>query len=276
MIIRRERVKNALTGVAAGITIWCTLLALQVLPGFATDTPGVVLSATIGLGIGATRWRWLLLLMLQLVAAVVVAVALSPVSNEIAQRWVRNDPASKSSVDAVIVLSGGLNPDTTISAEALDHLITGLELIRSGRSHVLVTTTTREIFPTGVVSSEVDQSRIVALFPARVDWMRTVPGASTHDEAVESANLLIPKGLKHVAVITSPMHSRRACGTFEAAGFSVLCVAARLREAGGLPLEPDPRGRLAIFGQWVYELSAITEYSLRGWLRPDLTRTAVR
>lgn len=266
--------KNALIGAAAGITIWCALLVLQVLPGVGTDTPGIVLCAVIGLAIGVSHWRGVLLVILQLAAAVVLVIALSPVSNTIARYWVRSDPQSHSPLDAVIVLSAGLNPDTTISSDALDHLIAGLEIVRSGQSRVLVTTTTQAIYPTGLVSSQVDQSRIVDLIRTGAEWIRTPPGASTHDEALQSAKLLLPKGLRHVAVVTSPMHSKRACRTFEAAGFLVLCRPARLREVGSLPVEPDPRGRLSIFGQWVYEVSAMTEYSIRGWLRANRIRVA--
>ena len=267
LTILRTLAKNAATGGTAAIAIWCIMLLLQVLPGVAADTSGIVLFGIIGVAAGVSRLRSFTIVVLQVAAALVILLAVTPASAEIAQYWVRRDALPNSPVDAVIVLSGGLNPDTSMSGEALDHLISALELIRSGQSHVLVTTTTHVVFETGRVWSDADQSRILSLFPSPVEWIRTPLTSSTHDEAVESWGLLVHKGLRRVAVVSSPMHSRRACATFEAVGFSVVCVPARLRGLGGVPVATMPRYQLAIFGQWVYELSAIAEYSVRGWLR---------
>jgi len=265
--------RNAAIGASVAIAIWCTLLLLDVLPGFSSDTSGLLLFAMIGLFAGATRLRVLTLVLLQLVAALILAIALTPLSSYLARHWLRRDPVPSGSVDAVIALSAGLNADTTMSGEALDHLITALELVRAGQSRVLVTTTADVVFQrSGRVRSDEDQSRILGLFPGATEWLRTPVTTSTHDEAVESEDLLLPQGLTHVVVVTSPMHSRRACATFERAGFSVVCVPARLRGLGALPIPPTPRERLAIFGQLVYEWSAMAEYSIRGWVRTDKPR----
>lgn len=261
--------KNAAIGAAAAIAIWCSLLLLELLPGFTSDTSGLLLFAMIGLFVGATRFRLFTLVLFQLTAALILGIALTPISSYLGEHWVRRDTPPTGSVDAVIALSGSLNPDTTISGEALDHLITALELIHSRRSRVLVTTTKAVLFPSGAVNSYADQSRILTLFPEGIEWLRTSPTVSTHDEALKAANILLPQGLTHVAVIASPMHSRRACETFERAGFSVACVPARLRGLGGLPVSPGPRERLAIFGDLIYESSALVEYSLRGWLHNE-------
>jgi uncharacterized SAM-binding protein YcdF (DUF218 family) len=246
--------------------VWTVCFTLQVLPDKLADVPGLLILAGLGVLVGAMQWRRALLLLLQLLVVLLIVVSASPLSEAIAARWVRQDPIPQSGPATLVVLSAGINPDTTISSEAADHLLLALELLHDGKAHTLVTTTTEDAFPTGFVSSETDQARIIGLFAGPVNWLRTPPGRSTHDEAVASARLLFPLGVKRIAVFTSPMHTRRACSVFEAVGFNVTCIAARLRTPGGRPVSSDPRNRLAIFGAWVYELTATAEYSLRGWL----------
>jgi uncharacterized SAM-binding protein YcdF (DUF218 family) len=262
----REAIRHALEGGAIGMALWCVCFALQILPGSLADTPGVLLLAAFGLFVGVTRFRRVVLVLLELATLVTGVVTLSPLSEAGAARWVRQNPMPSSGVASVVSLSAGINPDTTISGEAADHLLMALELVRAGKARSLVTTTTEDLFPTGFVSSETDQMRIIDLFAGQVDWFRTPPGRSTHDEAIASARLLLPRGMRQIAVITSPIHTRRACAAFEAVGFEVTCIAARLRTSGGQPVLSDPTHRLTIFGQLVYEIAATVEYSIRGWM----------
>jgi uncharacterized SAM-binding protein YcdF (DUF218 family) len=265
-------IRYGLEGSAIGIAIWCSLFTLQVLPNKLADSPGLVLAAVIGLIAGATGRRAALLIALQIAAAAALLIAASPVSEWIAARWVRNEALTPEGVAAVVVLSAGLNPDTTISSEAADHLLMGLELVRAGKAHSLVTTTTEERFPTGFVSSEVDQGRLIDLLAPQVSWMRTPPGRSTRDEAVGSATLLLPRDIRDIAVIASPMHTRRACAAFEAVGFHVTCIASRLRGPGSQPVSPAASSRFAVFGQLVYEIAAIVDYSIHGWIHDSRIR----
>src|SRR5437762_8648615 len=170
-IIRRIPLVRAIEGGAIAVALWCILFAFQLLPGIAADTTGVWLFALAGIAIGASRFRRVLVVFLALAAATVLLVTLTSLPNAVASRWIRRDPFPDSALSAVVVLSGGVNPNNTINSEALDHLITGLELIRSGKASVLVTTTVEEKFPGALVSSTVDQSRIVALFAGGTRWI---------------------------------------------------------------------------------------------------------
>lgn len=253
-------------GGAIGIALWCILFAFQLLPGGAADTPGLLAFGIIGIAANATRLRPMLMTILVVAAAVVVVVGETSLSNAVAFRWIRADQFPESGVSAIVVLSAGLNPDTTISSEALDHLIAGLELTRAGKAPLLVTTTVGQRFPAGYVSSETDQSRIIGLFAPETRWIHLSRGRSTRDEATTSAQLLLPRGIKDIAVVTSPMHTRRACSAFEAVGFAVTCVPARIRSPGGRDPGPWPRDRLTVFGAWVYEAVATVKYRSHGWL----------
>ena len=228
----------------------------------------MVLFGLAGIAAGISRFHRILVVVLALAAAAVVLVTQTSVSNSVASRWIRQDRFPDSALSAVVVLSAGVNPNTTINSEALDHLITGLELVRAGNASVLVTTTVEERFPAGAVSSAADQSRIVALFGAHGRWIRTPPVHSTRDEALRSAELLLPQGVRRIAVVASPMHTRRACSAFEAVGFEVTCVPARIRAPGGMAPGPWPADRLRVFGEWVYEVVGTARYRTKGWLGP--------
>lgn len=269
----RVSVSRALEGGAIGIAGWCILFAFHLLPGFLADTPGVLLFAIIGATFNLTRLRQALIVLLISAAGLVLVVAETPISTALASRWVRADRLPTGKLSAVIVTSAGVNPNGTMSSEALDHFLTGLELIHDGRSEVLLSTTVEEEFPDGAVTSAADQSRVVALFSKPLTWLHTSPSESTREEAVKSAAQLLPRGIARVAVVSAPMHTRRACATFEAVGFTVTCIPARARKAGGgWKPGPWPEDRLTVFGDWVYEVVATAKYHVRGWLSPANSR----
>jgi uncharacterized SAM-binding protein YcdF (DUF218 family) len=251
----------------AGVALWCVLYMLQILPWRLGDTPGIVIFLGLGLLVSAANLRRYADLALGAALILVCVVADTPVSQELARWWVRGDSVPAEGVSAAVVLSGTVNPDTTISGESLDHLLSGIELVAHGKAALLVTTTTSEPFSNGFVVSDVDQARIITLSGIGARWRRATGGRSTRDEAIAAAASLLPAGARRIAVVTSPMHTRRACAVFEAVGFVVTCVPSRLRGPGAIPVAPTPADRLAVFGQWVYELSAVAKYSVRGWMR---------
>jgi uncharacterized SAM-binding protein YcdF (DUF218 family) len=258
---------NVLHGSVLTFAIWCPLFVLHVLPGPLLRMRGVavvVLAGAAAVSLGARR---VLVIALATAAALVALVMFSPISNTLSEWWVRTERLSAARLDAVIVLSAAVNPDTTISSEALDRLVSAIELVNRGRAPVLVTTSKWETFPAGAVTSETDQDRIVRLTGTVAERIRLDAGQSTRDEALSAARVLIPRGIRRIALVTSPMATRRACAAFERVGFVVECVAARMRGAGTLPLSGVPADRFAVFGDWVYEIAAMAEYRARGWVR---------
>lgn len=268
---RRILVARVLEGGAIGIALWCVFFSFQLLPGLTADTWGVTLFAIAGMVADATRFRRALVVTLIMAAALVVLVTQTSLSNAVASRWVREDPLPSTPLAAVVVLSAGVNPNATMGSDALDHLLFGLDLIRRGKATALVTTTVEQRFPRGLVSSLVDQARVVALLGNQVKWLRTAPTGTTRDEAVKSAELLMPLGIRRIALVTAPMHTRRACSTFEAVGFTVTCVPALVRSPGGWHPAPWPADRLRVFGEWIYETVGTLKYQSAGWLKKART-----
>jgi uncharacterized SAM-binding protein YcdF (DUF218 family) len=263
-----RRAAGVLGAGAIGVSIWCFLSSLQLLIGSWSDVYGLIGFALAGLIVGGLRLERFLLILLVPLAILLVLVGSTFLSESLADDWIRDDIWSDSVVGAVVPLSAGLNPDSTISAESLDHLLEAISLIKQGKSSLLITTTTTLQFPHpgGFVSSAVDQDRIIKLAGGVPDWIRTRVTSSTRDEAVATAEMLLPRGIRTVAVVASPMHTRRACAAFEAVGFEVTCVAARLRIPGGWPSSTGPADRFTRFGAWVYEKTAMLKYQAKGWL----------
>jgi uncharacterized SAM-binding protein YcdF (DUF218 family) len=216
----------------------------------------------------ATPLRGYALAIIALLATIVVVVTQTAVSDKAAVRWIRSDAFPDSGIAAAVVLSAGLNANNTMNGQALNNFLTGLELIAAGTAPMLVATTVQHRFPDpiGVLSTEADQLRILTLFGREVRFQRTPPGRSTREEALAVKALLLPQGIADIAVVASPLHTRRACSAFEAVGFTVTCVPARSRSRGGAFPRSWPADRLFLFGDWVYELAATANYRMNGWL----------
>ena len=253
-------------GAAIGVGLWCIAFSFQLLPGITADTWGVILFA-IGGAVLDIFLRRLLLLFAFTAVGVVLLVTQSSLSNVLAEWWVRSDDLPTKPVDAAVVLSAAVNQNNTMSSDALDGLLSGLQLVKEGRANVLVTTSVQERFPRSLVSSVADQSRIVSLVGSPPRWFRIAPTRSTREEAVKTAALLLPTGRRRIAVVTAPMHTRRACASFEAVGFSVTCTPTLSRAPGGADPAPWPTDRMHVFGEWVYEALATLKYRSAGWIR---------
>jgi uncharacterized SAM-binding protein YcdF (DUF218 family) len=91
---------------------------------------------------------------------------------------------------------------------------------------------------------------------------------NTRDEAVMVAAMLPSLDVKHVILVTSPMHMRRAVGMFRAVGLAVIPAIARQREYSGsiVSLVPSETG-LRTSALAVHELVGVTYYWLRGWYK---------
>ncbi|HET6761529.1 MAG TPA: YdcF family protein, partial [Gemmatimonadaceae bacterium] len=144
-------------------------------------------------------------------------------------------------------------------------LLTGLALARRGVSRTLLISRERRSYGGKVVSDSADQQGILALAQptARIVFVDSV--LTTRNEALRMKSIAQARGWSTIAVVTSPMHTRRACATFEAVGFKVACVPAEARESG-LYEGSSARDRLRAFESWLYETFASSTYRRRGWI----------
>lgn len=188
-----------------------------------------------------------------LAALVSLAVGLAS-SIRLVSAMTRADPPHTASPDAIIALSSTLVGDSALDRIGRTRLATAISVALRIPGVPLVTTRIRS--PAGTFSDGA-QHRLIVGAGLESRW-RVLEGTvrSTRDEAVTLRREL-PGSDRVVVVVTSPVHTRRACATFESVGFRVVCVPAR----GG-----DERDRIRQLYEWTYEVAATWRYRRCGWI----------
>ena len=261
-LIARQIASGAILGVLCAVAAY--ILGVQQLTRQA-EISFLVPAAVIGGVIGATRLRPLLWIGGGLLAFLCLIVAYTPLVPAISRPLVRRDPVSQR-LDAVAALSAGVTPEGLLRSESLDRLLTGLDLQRSGAAPILMVS--RERWRTGgrAVSDSADLANLVSLTGASSVVIFVDSIFTTRTEALRMKKIADAHGWRRLGVVTSPLHTRRACATFEAVGFQVVCVPAALR-GSGLDPRSTPEDRFRGFRSWLYETFATNSYRRRGWIR---------
>ena len=236
------------------------LLSIAGVPKWAAECTGLVL----GLLLAPTALGALLWLALGALTTTLFVVMFTPFTHGLVPRYVRADVPT-ASVDAVLVLSGGITLDGRITGQALDRLLTAVALVRQRGPTELALSVVSMPVGERMATSEADQRALVALaLPGLTPrFVRNVH--STYDEALAFAALARTHNWRRVAVVTSPMHSARACATIEKMGLAVECRPADGRDYS-LRARRSAEGRRLIFADVLYEWSATALYRARGWL----------
>jgi uncharacterized SAM-binding protein YcdF (DUF218 family) len=219
----------------------------------------------VGAILGATRLRPLLWISAGVIAFLCLAAAYTPLVSALAAPLVRRDPLP-AHVDAIAVLSAGFTRDGMMRNETLDRLLTGLALAERGLARTLLISRERTDLAGKVVSDSADKEKLLALAKPSAQVVFVDSVFTTRTEALRMKAIAQARGLSTVAVVTSPMHTRRACATFEAVGLKVVCIPADLRESG-LYEGSNAEDRLRAFRSWLYETFASDSYRRRGWIR---------
>ena len=262
----------ATLGACCAVLSW---LALGALTGLGKDEsllfPFALAVAVAGALLALTRLALVVFVGAALAMLAVLIVTLTPFVTSVlpTKTLVRSDKLPAEPLDAVIVLSGGITPDSLLSPEVVDRLLRGLELMRDSVAPLLVVTEPRS--PDDGATAASDQMRVRALVSRSFAVIMVDSVHTTRDEAANSWRLLSPRGVRRVAVVTSPLHTGRACATFENVGFVVTCVPARIREYS-VDRARGGQDRLAVFRAWLYDWAATIEYRRRGWLTARQTR----
>jgi uncharacterized SAM-binding protein YcdF (DUF218 family) len=251
---------GGLLGVLAGHLAWNAGIVVgeRVSPAMSD-----VMGLCIGIVLAAAGWLATLIIVDVVLLIASLTVAFTPLAAALASGWVRN-ASHVDTVDAVVVLSANMVSDTALNAAGTERLLSALELIHSGKAARLVTTRPTVKIRGSELTTDSDQARLISLVGVpRWDVVGVV--RSTRDEALQSAALLLPGGARRIAVVTSPMHTRRACAAFTRVGFDVTCVAAREREYSTWH-PANSSERIHSFRDYMYERLGMLEYRLEGWV----------
>lgn len=257
----------------SGALIGASLGLLGTLMYFATDLPRPIGSATIaavsaaliGTVLGGIAQARRIATVCTVIAAIVALIGFTPVTRAPVHSWIRRDSMPADRLDAVIVLSSAVNADSLLDAAAVERLLTGLVVFRDNGARLLVTTRNGVSGQGARMESDADRRRLVDLAADTARWHAVGPVHTTHDEAVKIAALLLPLEQRRIAVVTSPLHTRRACRAFEKVGFQVTCVPSDER-LYAIHAFDTPTTRLKATAEWFYELLAMLEYRVRGWV----------
>ena len=200
-----------------------------------------------------------------IIALLSLAIAYTPLVSSLAKPMVRRDPIPPR-VDAIAVLSMGFTPDGMMRSETLDRFLTGLTLAKRGVASTLLISRERRAFDGRILSDSADQETVLSLAKPSAQVIFVDSVFTTRTEALRMKTIARARGWSSIAVVTSPMHTRRACATFESVGFKVVCVPAAVRESG-LYEGSNAQDRLRAFRSWLYETFASDSYRRRGWIR---------
>jgi uncharacterized SAM-binding protein YcdF (DUF218 family) len=262
---RPELTGPALTGALLAALVWFTagmlgLLQVVRLP-FLAGWPVVTV---LGGWLAVTRGRLVLNAAAGLLLVALVAAGFTPVVDAGTRALVRDELAIGQRFDAVVVLSAGLTRGGELNPPGTERLVHAVTLLTEGAAPAVVTTRIRRHLSGRTLVSDDAQARLLALAPESVEWLIVDSVATTRDEAVQVASLARHRGWTRLALVTSPLHSRRACATFRRAGVEVTCAVAPSGEiVTGTRATPGDRWRA--LGPWLHEVAGWWWYGVRGW-----------
>jgi len=261
---RRELARHAIIGAIAGTL--CAVVAHVLGVQQLLRRPELVLyipAAIFGAVIGSTRLRPLLLIVGGILALICIAVAYTPLVAAVGRPLVRRDSVP-ARVDAIAVLSAGFSADGIMRRETLERLLSGLTLARRGLAPVMLVSMERST-KRPPLSDSADLQSVLSLGGEGTRTILVDSVTTTRTEALRMRAIARANGWQTLAVVTSPLHTRRACATFEAVGFRVVCVPATVRDSGLIP-GSIAEDRFRDFRSWLYETFAADTYRRRGWI----------
>jgi uncharacterized SAM-binding protein YcdF (DUF218 family) len=217
-------------------------------------------AALVGAVLGNTRLRPILLIAGGILGLICIAVAYTPLVSAVGRPLIRRD-SIPARVDAIAVLSAGFTPDGMMRGETLERLLSGVTLARRGLAPVMLVSMERA----NRGSDSADLQSVISLVGEGTRTILVDSVTTTRTEALRMKAIARANGWQTLAVVTSPLHTRRACATFEAVGFRVVCVPATVRGSGLIP-GSIAEDRLRDFRSWLYETFATDSYRRRGWI----------
>ena len=214
---------------------------------------------------GAWLWR-----LSGILTTAIMLVSYTPLVTPLIAPFVRRDTTSALTghvaADAVVVLSGGVTSEGRVTGAALERLFSGFQEARRRGIPVVALSAVGDDRDHTVPTSEQDQRELAQLMAPEVELRFVHDVHSTRDEALAFAAMARAHRWRRVVLVTSPLHSRRACATVEQAGLPVLCLPAASREYALSRLD-RPDDRQLVFTDVLYEAAATTLYAWRGWTR---------
>jgi uncharacterized SAM-binding protein YcdF (DUF218 family) len=216
--------------------------------------PVAVLGAVLWVG----RLRAVITVSVGALLALWLAVAFTPLVNHLAGPLVRRDPIG--GADAVLVMGSRLQSDGEPSTAALTRLLHGFEQVRrTPAGRLIVTETATAGTPHAAFARQLGQRLGIT-----AEIIVVGPVTRTHDEAVAVAAACRERGWRRLLVVTSLLHSRRACAAVAHQGMDVVCAPAAETQFDVETLD-RPSERFVAFRSVLHEWAGIWYYRHKGW-----------
>lgn len=174
-------------------------------------------------------------------------------------------PHADGNADAILVLASGVSKQGEYTYAGLQRVLHGVELLRAGRAPLLV-------FSTGdpLPNRPIPEAAWVASFAAFLDLPKgsyeilTGGITTTRTEARKIAQVLLPRGIRRLLLVTNGPHISRAAAVFGAAGFEVLPAPVQSEKTIANACESD----FTLFSYAMHEWIGTALYRLRGDFSP--------
>ncbi len=185
-------------------------------------------------------------------------------------------PSEAPTADAIIVL-GDFQATPTAKRPRIgivddtDRLYNGVQLFRAGKAPVLVLSGGSVMLYGSTRRSQAEYARDLAISLGVPASSVLVEGLSqnTHENAVASRNLLAPRNIHRVLLVTSGYHMPRSAAIFRKEGFDVIPYPADFKtgwyeQRFPFGYLPNPQC-LFVNGLALHEYIGLAVYKLRGW-----------
>jgi uncharacterized SAM-binding protein YcdF (DUF218 family) len=233
------------------------------------------LSWTLLLLVAALLWRRVAPFLVLAATLVLYVFSIEPVANELArlaEAPARSTFRPGTVYDAVIVLSGGIDPSASSFTgqpelnAAGDRLVAGFDLLRSGQARQVV------LSGGGADPSELGEADWGAALYRRLgipaDRMVVERlSRNTRENAVESARIVRERGWTTLLLVTSALHAPRALATFRAAGLAPDLLPVDARTGDGLGSLLPRAGALDKSTDVLREMGGRLVYRIVGYAR---------
>lgn len=249
-------------GVALGAAVGWIVKDLN-LPGVASiwgsRAPWVPAFALVGAVLWSARGRGGLVGTALCLGVIWFVVAFTPLCSFLVRGLTRYDAPRPA--DAVFVFNSYMQDDGEPSSHAMGRLVRGVELLAQGLARRLIVSEFSES------TDEVEGATRKLMYDLRIDGELLVVSevANSHDEAMAVAALCRARGWNILLVVTSPLHSLRACATLENEGIEVICSPS-VETHFNVQNLAEPDERLLAFEPILHEWLGLWVYRRRGWI----------
>lgn len=170
-------------------------------------------------------------------------------------------PHSAGNADAIFVLASGVSEQGEYTYAGLQRVLHGAELLRAGRAPLLILST-GDPTPERPIPEAAWVASLTAFIgiPNQACEILTGGITTTRTEARRAAQLLLPRGIRRLLLVTNGPHIRRAASMFGAAGFEVLPAPVQSEKT----IRNACDGNFGLFRYAIHEWLGMALYHLRG------------